>query len=248
MKTLIFVLFLAVTLFATSYAYEEGGYAGTLGRGDIDCIWSFLQHFPREQNEQFIRAEDYQFTDRNNDFVDNNDIAMFSGHGQAFEIKVWEDYPKSGNTWVDFTTAGSGVDYGYGDYDLEYIIFQSCYTVPSFLETSDPVGPWVKAPGHLADGLHQILGFRTQATTAYDQDISYWFGYWISQTDSSGQGKYYIIDSWLWAIREKGDALHDEYDKASIIFHKNSFYDCYRRSGQTDPHYASTDYYNIFMY
>jgi hypothetical protein len=173
---------------------------------------------------------------------------MFSGHGNPFEIKVWEDYPKSGNTWVDLATAGSGDDYGYGDHDLEYIVFQSCYTVPSYIETKDPTGPWVKDRGHLADGLRQILGFRTQATTAYDQDISYWFGYWISQTDSTGQGNYYIIDSWLWAVREKGDSLHKEYDKASIIFHIDSFYDCYRRQGQKDPHYASTDYYNIYMY
>jgi hypothetical protein len=248
MRCFILVLCLAVTIFTTSYAYEEGGYAGTIGKGDVDCIWSFLQHFPREQGEQFVYAENYQFTGRNNEFVDNHDIAMFSGHGQAFEIKVWQDYPTSGDTWVDLASAGSGADYGFGDHDLEYLVFQSCYTVPSHLETSDPVGPWVKDRGHVADGLHQILGFRTQATMAYDQDITYWFGYWISQTDSTGQGKYYIIDSWLWAVREKGDPLHEEYDKASIIFHKDSFYDCYRRKGQDDPHYASTDYYNIFMY
>lgn len=248
MRYLILVLCLAATIVTISYAYEEGGYAGTIDKGDVDCVWSFLQHFPRSEYEQFLYAKDFQFADRNNEFVDNHDFAIFSGHGRSFEIKVWNDYPVSGDTWVDFTSAGSGNDYGYGDYDLEYIVFQSCYTVPSHVETSDPTGPWAKNRGHIADGLHQILGFRTQATTAYDQDITYWFGYWVSRTDSAGQGKYYIIDSWLWAVREKGDALHDEYDKASIIFHKDSFYDCYRRQGQPDPHYASTDYFNIFMH
>jgi hypothetical protein len=239
---------LAFTIFTTSYAYEEGGYAGTIGDGDIDCISQFLQHFPRGEDEQFVYVEDYQFTSRNNEFVDNHDIVMFSGHGRAFEIKVWQDYPTSGDSWVDLATAGSGDDYGYGDNDLEYLVLQSCNTVPSTLETSDPIGPWVSDSGHIADGLHQILGFRSEATMAYDQDITYWFGYWISQTDSNGEGKYYIIDSWLWAVREKGDPVNDEYDKASIVFHKDSFYDCYRRSGQSDPHYGSKDFYNVFMY
>jgi hypothetical protein len=248
MRHIAIILCLAATLFTTSYAYEEGGYAGTIGKGDINCIWSFLQHFPLDKGEQFLYAEKYMFSNRNNEFVDKHDIVMFSGHGKAFQAKVWKDYPREGNTWVDFTSSGSSAHYGYGDRDLEYLVLQSCYTVPSSLETSDPIGPWVKDRGHVADGLHQILGFRSQATMAYDQDITNWFGYWISQIDKSGQGKYYIIDSWLWAVREKGDAKNEAYDKASVIFHKDSYYDCYRRNGQPDPHYASTEYYNIFMY
>lgn len=144
----------------------EGGYVGSKTEGDATTpVWNFIKHF---SYEQYYWAETFQFSTYNNERVDKMDFSYFVGHGSPWAIKCQ-------STWVDLTTAGSSSHKGWGNRNAEFVTLHACQAVPSPLEVADWYSPWTNAGG-VFDGIHQVLGFRTNASMSCDQDISNYFG------------------------------------------------------------------------
>jgi len=145
--------------------FKEGGYVGTAGQGHDTVVYNFLKHF---SYEQYYWAIPSQFTTNNNNRVDAMTIAFFAGHGSPWSILCQ-------STSVDLKTAGTSSHKGWGNVASKFVAFESCKVVPSPIETSDWAYPWTK-PGGVFDGVHQVIGFRTNSWQSSDQDISDYFG------------------------------------------------------------------------
>ncbi|MBI3365152.1 MAG: hypothetical protein HY033_09620 [Ignavibacteriae bacterium] len=184
-RILLVVLLLAIPLTNQAVDRKEGGYAGTKDQGHDEVVYNFLKHF---SYEEYRWAYDFQFTSYNNHRVDAMDITVFAGHGNEWLIAT-----TSGN--VDLSIAGNTSDKGWGDYNCEFIAFESCDVVPSPLEESDWWSNWVK-DGATFDGLHQALGFRTISWQSTDQDVTDYFGSCI-------HAGYAVWQSWFDAINHE---------------------------------------------
>ncbi len=189
-KFFLSIVLLCCLLFATKDCFaadrQEGGYAGTTDQGHDEVVYNFLKHF---SYEQYYYARDFQFTSINNSRVDAMDFAIFAGHGNQWLIAT-----TSGN--VDLTQCGSTGNKGYGDWNCEFIAFESCDVVPSPIEQADWWTNWVHTNGAF-DGLHQALGFHTLSWQSTDQDITDYFGNCI-------RNNYAVWQSWFDAINHKG--------------------------------------------
>lgn len=195
------VCLLILPLGGTAFAWEEGGYCGN-DPITPNVVYSFIKHF---SYEQYYWGAEHQFTYNNNNRVDAMDFAYYCGHGSPFEINVYTNGAGSGpSTAIDLGSAGYSSHRGYGDNDLEFIVFHSCQTIPSPIETANWWGPWINESDDIFDGLHQALGFRTNAYKYTADGIADFFG-------SRMAGNNYVWQSWFDAINAKGDhsANHD---------------------------------------
>jgi hypothetical protein len=184
-------ILLALTFVAVSVSAvdrREGGYAGTTNQGHDEVVYNFLKHF---NYDQYYYAYKHQWTWNNNNRVDAMDIAVFGGHGNQWLIAGLDGS-------VDLTTAGSDpVAKNYGDWNAEFVAFESCDVVPSPLEVTDWYTNWRKPGGIFSKGLHQAVGFRTVSWQSTDQKITDYFGAKVV----SGAP---IWQSWFDAINAKG--------------------------------------------
>lgn len=126
---------------------QVGGYVYNGESRFQDNVWNFIRHF---SYTQYYWAEAYEFTTANNYYVDAMDVAYYSGHGSPWYITT-KAVPSQG------LSIANGVP--WGDYNLEFIIFQSCTVVPS-VETANWWSNWTGA-GRAFQGLHQAIGYRT---------------------------------------------------------------------------------------
>jgi hypothetical protein len=171
--------------------WEEGGYVGgTAAEGAVQTVYNFLRHF---NYNQYYWAADFQFTYYNNNRVDAMDFAYFCGHGNRWLIRM------NDGRLVNLSSAGYSSHRGWGDRDLEFIVFHSCQVVPSPRETSNWWQPWVTEPRDVFDGQHQALGFRSNSSQGTDQDIAYYFG-------GRMRNSYAVWQSWFDAINRYGNS------------------------------------------
>jgi len=154
-----FTLALLSALAATSVqAQEEGGYVYNHGEDRfVDNVYNFLKHFPYEQ---YYWAQHWQFGSSNNYYVDAMDFAYYSGHGNNLFLGMGPG--SSSPQYVDIRTAGTTSNGGWGDRDLEFIVFQSCKVIPAPIDVADWWSEWV-GPGDVFQGLHMALGYRTNS-------------------------------------------------------------------------------------
>src|SRR5215208_746532 len=112
---LIAILALTFAVPTTSSAAQVGGYVYNGESRFVDNVYNFIKHF---SYQQYYWAEAYEFTTANNYYVDAMDVAYYSGHGNQWYITTKAGPPQE----------GLGVSYGvpWGDYNLEFIIFESC--------------------------------------------------------------------------------------------------------------------------
>jgi hypothetical protein len=130
---------------------KEGGYVYNGESRFVDNVYNFVKHFTYEQ---YYYAETWQFNSANNTYVDGMDLAYYSGHG---------------NYWYIGMRSGVGVSLPsgcpWGDYELEFIIFQSCQVIPSIPEmNAGKISNWWSnwaGAGRPFQGLHQAIGYRT---------------------------------------------------------------------------------------
>ncbi|MEC9487736.1 MAG: DUF6345 domain-containing protein [Prosthecochloris sp.] len=158
------VLLVLALPFANGYAVDrwEGGYVGSKTEGDATTpVWNFIRHFTYNQ---YYWAEPFQFVSYNNQRVDRMDFSYFVGHGSPWHIKCQ-------STWVDLGSAGSTGQKGWGDSNAEFVTLHACQVVASPLEVADWYSAWT-GPDAVFDGVHQVCGFRTNASMSCDQDIS----------------------------------------------------------------------------
>jgi len=134
------------------------------------------------------------FGSDNNDYVDDRDIAMFSGHGSTewdwYWLKTlhsaWFNPPWPAS---DDLVPGDAYD-AWGNDDLEWIGFTSCQT----LKNDDY---WATT----LDGARLILGFKTNiGDRTYGDE---WAGYMIK--DSVTDTAYTVKDSWIYMAEDNCD-------------------------------------------
>ncbi|XOF33429.1 MAG: DUF6345 domain-containing protein [Candidatus Electrothrix sp. YB6] len=186
-------LLLTMSSTAHALAWEEGGYCGN-DPATPGVVYNFIKHF---DYEQYYWASEPMFTLANNGFVDSVDFAYYCGHGNQYLIGVYSNGAGSGaSTYINLGNVGWSSNGGYGDNDTEFIVFHSCQTIPSSLERSDWWSPWQSSTG-IFDGLHQALGFRTNAVISTADDISNYFGARMA-------GNNLVWQSWFDAINAEG--------------------------------------------
>lgn len=224
LMTLSLCILLFSSLSGPAYAWEEGGYCGNDPIAP-SVVYSFLKHF---SYEQYYWGAEHQFTYNNNNRVDAMDFAYFCGHGSPWSISVYSNGAGYGaSTSIDLGRAGRFSHRGYGDTDLEFIVFHSCQTIPSPLEIRNWWDPWISESDDIFDGLHQALGFRTNAYKYTAASIADYFG-------SRMAGNNYVWQSWFDAIDAHGDHS-DNHDYGAAVMYPNAEMDKYKYSHCADP-------------
>lgn len=175
---------LAASGVALAVDLEEGGYVGSKTDGADETVYNFIGHFSWEE---YFWATRPMFTTSNDTRVDAMDFAYFCGHGDRWSIQM------SDGAVVNLGSAGYSSHAGYGR-DLEFIVYHACKVIPSPRETSAWSQPWVTEPDDTFDGLHQALGFRSNASTGTDQNISNYFGSRIHDNAKVWQSWFDAID------------------------------------------------------
>lgn len=165
---------------------EEGGYVGHKNQGHEDVVYNFLKHF---NYNQYYWGYAHQWSHNNNNRVDAMDFAIFAGHGNRWQIQLLDGS-------LSLTTAGSSSDKGYGDLDCEFVALETCKAVPSPLEVSNWYSNWTSESDDVFDGLHQLMGFRTDSYQSTDQKVTDYFGKRI-------KNNYGVWESWFDAINAK---------------------------------------------
>ncbi|HEV7237883.1 MAG TPA: DUF6345 domain-containing protein [Thermoanaerobaculia bacterium] len=217
-RVLVLAVFLILpALLAFAADHEEGGYAGTKGEGHDTVVYNFLKHFTYNQ---YYWTTEWQWHSGNDERVDAMDIAVFGGHGSPWSIKTISG-------WIDLSTIADTGAWGWGDTDADFIAFESCKVVPGDIDKADWWTKWVQEPNGAWDGVHQIMGFRTDSYQSTDQDVTDYFGARV-------RANYAIWQSWFDASNE--EARSDE--MASVVFHPPAENDTYANM-VADPPYDS---------
>jgi hypothetical protein len=138
----------------TADALEEGGFVCREETGAVNETWAFIKHF---NWEQYYWAHPFEFTTSDASYVDNMDVAFFSGHGSNFHITTLRNCCDG----VNFASGSVSL----GDLDLEILTIDACSPVPSPIERDD----WASGWWDVMHGLHQILSFHT--TGWYDSRV-----------------------------------------------------------------------------
>jgi hypothetical protein len=180
----------------------------------VDNVYNFLKHF---EYEQYFWTEAFEFTTSRASFVDDMNLAYYSGHGNHSYLGMGPGASVSG---VNLTSAG-----GYGA-RLRFIVFQSCTVIPSAPDLADWWSPWV--PGGIFQGLHQAIGYRTESWSG--NGISNNFG---NRVRSGGA----MWQSWFAAVNDERSvwrgALYPGY--ASVVLYPGLDNDTYFSFGPRPP-------------
>jgi hypothetical protein len=193
---------------------KEGGYVGTYDEGHDAVVYNFLKHF---SYQQYYYSQPFQFGSSNNSRADAMDIAIFGGHGNRWYISTT-------NGGVDLANVGSGANAGWGDFEAEFVAFESCYVVPSPIEVADWWTNWIKTPNGPMDGVHQVLSFHTVSWQSTDEDVTDFFG-------ARMKGNHAVWQSWFDAINAEGRS--DEHGAA--VMHPSTDGDRYATFAADPP-------------
>ena len=210
---------------------EEAGYVGNDPVAP-SVVWNFLKHF---DYEAYVWSGSWHFT-HNNDLpygVDKFDFVFFCGHGDTHLIVVSDGRGGDGRIVRIAEMAGQG---GLGDKDLEFIVFHSCKTVASPLETVNWWQPW----RNVFNGLHQAVGFHTNSYKYTAEKIANSFGNRVASTG-------YVWQSWFNAIDEHGDHSSNR-DYGCALMYPPAKKDRYRKCVSCDPSPNHTDFWIVYQY
>lgn len=230
MKRIKVVALLAITLLmigslTPAMAIEEGAYACRNESGAVNECWNFLKNFKCGSNylyEQYYWAYPFEFTTSDTYYVDNMDVAFFSGHGSNYRITTYENW----GGVVDFASGSVSL----GDLDLETLTVDACSFSPADIDRADWADPW----WDVFHRLHQILSFRT--TGWYDGRVEDNY----AKNLLAGQ-KY--IDAWFNAANSVRSGMYPGY--CSVVWaspqgsYPGAHNDTYYNTGGDPPYWLS---------
>jgi hypothetical protein len=173
---------------------------------------NFLNHF---SYEGLNRSHTVYWTTSNNTSpgVDYYDWSYFTGHGCTTSGGKYGYYGVTtygSANCVNLLNAGNNSNGGYGR-RLKYLVLHSCETVTSPYDDFDASSKWLQEPGSIFDGLHILMGFRTQT----DQDNG------LLIADEMGrltvtETSTLIVWNWMNAVDTYGDSTDPYLDEYSI--------------------------------
>lgn len=99
---------------------------------------------------------------------------------------------------LDLRNAGDNSNNGYGTNNLEFLVLHSCSVVPSPIDVTDWWTPWIGEPGGIFDGLHILMGFRTEASYSNANMIASYMG----ELTNNQSGR--VWENWVNAVNTKG--------------------------------------------
>lgn len=191
----------------TARALEEGGYVCREENGAVEETWAFIKHFSWEQ---YYWAQPFVFTTSDAAYVDNMDIAFFSGHGSNFHITTLRNCCDQ----VDFSSGAVSL----GDLDLEILTVDVCSLIPAPIDRAD----WASGWWDVFHRLHQILSFRT--TGWYDSRVEDQYAVnllagqkfidaWFNAANSVRSGVYpgYCAVIWVYPYNGHPGTANDTY-------------------------------------
>jgi hypothetical protein len=225
---------------------EEGLYID-----DVLSQWttaSFMVHFTSEGQYQ---SQTRYWTTRNNWWpgVDWFDWVYYTGHGCSTTggNYAWYGVTMYNGDCVDLLSAGDSSHGGYGN-RLKYLVSHSCETVASPYDDWQAISKWLEEPGSIFDGLHILMGFRTQADMYTGLNIADEMGRLLNEDYPT-----LIVWNWMNAVETYGspDGYLDEYSiyAAYLSGHfyepaYSSFWDVY--GGSQSGSYDSPSLYAIY--
>ena len=223
---LLFAAFLVCWTANAGFAREIGGYVADAESRFVSNVWNFIKEFNGTKYvngvpwnySQYYYAAPWHFTSSNNSYVDYMDFAYFSGHGSSHYIQT----DQTPNTGVYFPNDLSTTN-GWGDWDMEFIVFQSCSVVRTDL--ADWWTPWQRA----LKGVHQIIGYRTLSYS--DNGISNNFAWKLRNNGC-------VWQSWFDAVNEERSWWYgsDYPGYASSLWYESTKYDRLSSSEYPDPY------------
>ena len=229
----------ALLICGMAQARTMGGYVATAEDRFVRNVWNFVKEFPAGTTvggvpyyyNQYLWAEPYMFTGSNDYYIDAVDFAYCSGHGNRylFETNKWN------GTYVYFPTQ-IPTNNGWGDYNMEFIVFQSCAVIPSSREVADWWTPWARA----LKGVHQIVGYRTNSYS--DNGISNNFARKIKAGGC-------VWQSWFDAVNEERSWWRGSFypGYASALWYESTKYDRLYSAQSPDP-YGFSGLWNWHQY
>jgi len=222
------IIIVALLILSVNYsaAREEGGYVYSHGEDRfVDNVYNFLKHFssPFDPN-QYYWDQAYMFTTHNDSYIDEMDIAYYSGHGNHWYLAMGPG--ASDPKWVNIKNP---IKNGWGNKDLEFIVFQSCAVIPAPPDVGSPA--WAKywaGPGRVFQGLHQAIGYRTSSYSG--NGISSNFGWRIRHHQR-------VWQAWFAAVNDERSWWHGEDypGYASVVLYPGLDNDTYYDYGDDPP-------------
>ncbi|MBJ7391780.1 MAG: hypothetical protein JHC85_09445 [Chthoniobacterales bacterium] len=230
-KSMIGRLVVGITLLMTAgmsaHARKIGGYVDKAEDRFVRNVWNFIREYSSNQNvggqlwkySHYYYMQPYMFTTSNDSWTDAMDFVYAAGHGNSYLLQC----NKAAGVSFDFS-ADMPTTNGLGDSNAEYLVIESCLTVQSLAETSDPWTPWMRT----LKGLHQIVGFHT-----------------LSYSDNGIPNNYArklkaglsVWQAWFQAVNEERSVLHGSFypGMASAIFYAGTRNDTLATAGYPDP-------------
>jgi hypothetical protein len=211
----VLVLLIGITVLtyaAASRSPRFGGYYGTDSGNTRPPVSAFINtaagygHITGGPMAGYVDYFDYY----NNTYytgIDYWEFAYVCASGGVWKFMV-------NDGWVDLNDPafGSGPDQGWGDYHLNWAAFYVGSFLASPLEVEDWWSVWMADnPYDVMDGVHMILGFRTNAYVSPAVSVSTHYADYIC---SGGE----ILLKWFHAVWYYSFCQTTSYDKASAVF------------------------------
>lgn len=214
-RSILFLL--ALTAFAGNlFSRDIGGYVADAEDRFARNVWNFLKEFETQKviggigwkYKHYQYAAPFIFTTSNNSYVDGVDLAYCSGHGNPYSFQT----KLNPSTFANFDTDVAAIN-GWGDWDGEFIVFQSCAVIPSELDRSNWWSGWVNC----LKGIHQIIGYRTNSYS--DNGISNNFAKKLKNNQSVMYAWFDAVDEercWIYGASYPGYASALYYTKTEF--------------------------------
>lgn len=205
------ILFAPVLYGAVPSSLREGGwYIDDMSKSTVQNFFSYFTY------EGLQRSSLSAWTTRNDSWwtgVDWYDWSYYTGHGCAIAGGGYGFYgitTYGGATCINLLDAGNNSNGGYGR-RLKYLVLHSCETVASPFDDPDAPTRWLEEPGSIFDGLHILMGFRTQTDQDNGLNIADEMGYFLNVD-------YPTVIVWNWenAVETYGDPVDPWMDQYAM--------------------------------
>jgi hypothetical protein len=182
---------------ATAADREIGGYVAQAESRFVRNVWNFIRHFQnwrtvgghRWKYDQYFWMEPYIFEGSHKAYVDSQDLAYVSCHGNFWVMACHNKIAD-----VDLRDCPAYGDFPNGD-DLEFLVVQSCSTITAFPDASFSWNDWRHdGTNGIFDGLHQAMGYHSSSTS--DNGVSRYFANYCLGNDV-------VWCAWFSAVQEE---------------------------------------------
>lgn len=176
---------------------EIGGYVAQAESRFVRNVWNFIKNFQTWKSigghqwkyNQYYYMEPFVFEGSHNIYVDTQDLAYVSCHGNFWVMACHDKIAD-----VDLRDCPAYGDLPNGG-DMEFLVVESCATIIAFPDAGFDWNGWRHTTtGGIFDGLHQAMGFHTLSQS--DNGIPQYFA-------NHCLGNNIVWCGWFCAVQEE---------------------------------------------